>query len=881
MPGPGPGMPGPYSSFASEGMRSSSSPRVPYQLLALFVLLASAIGVMAYWFHVEQKDTVEQNVRNQLLTVADIKVKDLSMWRSTQLGEARAILADGMVLTVMRRVLAGDASASDRDAVYAWMDGLCKNLRYTDVLLLDRQGKPVLSAGQRFGSDEHLRRVAAGTLRAGDVVLRDFFRDTPSEPVHLALNLPLRLAPGAAAFGVLALGIDPATYLYPFLETWPAPSASGETVLVRRDGDEAVFLNRLRGRENSAVNLRVPMSRTEVAAVQAVGGHEGNIEALDYRGVRVFAAVRRVPDTPWYLVAKMNEDEVEAPVRRRCLVLGLGAVSLILAVGAMIVLWWRRQQLQFYRERYEAEIERRAVEKRAAQALQESESRFRSIFEQAAIGMADSSLEARFIRVNQRFCEIMGYSREELLGRTFRDITHPDELARDEQLVAQLLRGEPSSFRVEKRYLRKNGDVVWANLMVSLLRSPSGNPLHFAAVVEDITGQKRAEEERHHLERQLLQAQKMESVGRLAGGVAHDFNNHLAVINGYCAMLLDEMGPENPLREQVDEILLAGNRAAALTQQLLAFSRKQVAAPRVISLNDVVAEAGKMLSRLIGDDIEIVTHFDRGLGSVVADPSQMNQVLMNMAINARDAMPDGGRIIIETSNTDLDESYAAQHAGVATGPYVLLSITDTGAGMTQDVAQHIFEPFFTTKDTGVGTGLGLSTVYGIVKQAGGWIWVYSEPGRGSTFKVYLPRAGGTPEPVPTPVLAADALRGTETVLVVEDQPEVRRLTLAVLRSRGYRLLEAANGSLALSLCEGYSGPIHLLITDVVMPGMAGGELAARLLALRPSLKTLYTSGYTANAIAHEGVLDPGVAYLPKPFSPAQLAAKVREVLSEK
>jgi CheY-like chemotaxis protein len=330
----------------------------------------------------------------------------------------------------------------------------------------------------------------------------------------------------------------------------------------------------------------------------------------------------------------------------------------------------------------------------------------------------------------------------------------------------------------------------------------------------------------------------------------------------------------------VGEILLAGNRAATLTQQLLAFSRKQVAEPRVISLNDVVAEAGKMLSRLIGDDVEIVTHFDSGLGSVMADPSQMNQVLMNLAINARDAMPDGGRIIIETLYTDLDEGYAAQHAGVEPGPYVLLSITDTGLGMTQEVMQHIFEPFFTTKGVGVGTGLGLSTVYGIVKQAGGWIWVYSEPGKGSTFKVYLPRVGGAPEPLSAPVSAAETLRGTETVLVVEDQPEVRRLTLAVLRNHGYRLLEAANGSQALSLCEQYPEPIHLLITDVVMPGMTGRELAMRLVALRPSLKTLYTSGYTANAIVHEGVLDPDVAYLPKPFSPAQLAAKVREVLLE-
>ncbi len=861
-------------------MRSGSSPRVPYQLLALFVVLASAIGATAYWFHIEQKDTVEQDVRDQLLTVADIKVRELSMWRSTRLGEARAILADHMALTVIRRVLAGDASASERATADALMDSLFRHLGYMSVQLLDPHGRLVHLAGQRLGSDEHLRQLAADTLQAGDVVVRDLHRDAPSGPVHFELNLPLRLVPDSAAFGVLTLALDPQTYLYPLLETWPARSASGETVLVRRDGDEAVFLSRLRGRKNSAVNLRVPMSRTDIAAVQAAGGKEGNVEALDYQGVPVFAAVRRVPDTPWYLVAKMDKDEVQAPVRRRSLVLGLGAVSLILAVGAIIALQWRRQQLQFYRERYEAEIERRALEERAAQALQESESRFRAIFEQAAIGMADSSLDARFIRLNQRFCEIMGYSREELLGLTFREITHPDDLARDEQLVAQLLSGELSSFAVEKRYLRKDGHVVWANLLVSLLRSPSGDPLHFVAVVEDITRQKRAEDERRNLERQLLQAQKMESVGRLAGGVAHDFNNHLTVIHGYCAMLLDAMGPDDPLREPVGEILLAGNRAAALTQQLLAFSKKQVAEPRVISLNDVIADSRKMLSRLIGDNIEIITHFAPDLGSVVADSSQMNQVLMNLAINARDAMPDGGRIVIETLNADLDEGYATQHAGVEPGPYVLLSITDRGAGMTQEVMQHIFDPFFTTKDTGAGTGLGLSTVYGIVKQAGGWIWVYSEPGKGSTFKVYLPRTSGAAEPLPAPVSAAETLRGTETVLVVEDQPEVRKLTLAMLESQGYRLLEAANGSEALSLCERYPEPIHLLITDVVMPGMTGRELARLLVALRPSLKTLYTSGYPANAIAHEGVLDPGVAYLPKPFSPMQLAAKVRDILLE-
>jgi PAS domain S-box-containing protein len=861
-------------------MTPSSSPRVPYQPLALFVVLAAAIGAMAYASHIEQRNTVERDVRNQLLTIANIKVMELSEWRTMQLGEARAILADRMALTLLRRVVAGEASASDQAAAYAWMDALSKNLRYADVLLLDPQGKPALSIGKRFGNAEHLRRLAAGALQNGAIMLRDFLRVSPSDQVHIGLNLPLRLAPGSAAFGVLAFGINPETYLFPLLETWPVASASGETVLVRRDGDDALFLSRLRSRPDSSANFRIPLSRTNVLAVQAVEGKEGTIEALDADGVPLVAAVRRVPDSPWYLIAKMEKREVEAPVRRRSLLLGVGAVLLILAVGAFIVLWWRHQQSEFYRERYEAEVERRALEERAAQALQESESRFRTIFEQAAVGMAQSSLDGPFIRVNQRFCEIMGYSREELLVLTFREITHPDDLPRDVQHVTQLLSGEIGHYAVEKRYVRKDGGVVWGNLTLSMLHSASGDPVYFVVVVEDITGQKKAEDERRNLERQLLQAQKMESVGRLAGGVAHDFNNHLTVINGYCAMLLDEMSPDDPLREPVDEILLAGNRAATLTQQLLAFSRKQVAEPRVISLNDVVAEARKMLSRLIGDDVEIITHLDPNLGSVMVDPSQMNQVLVNMAINARDAMPDGGRIIIETLNTDLGDHYAAKHAGVEPGPYVLLSITDTGIGMTPEVVQHIFEPFFTTKSTGVGTGLGLSTVYGIVKQARGWIWVYSEPGAGTTFKVYLPRAGGATEPLAVPVPVAEALRGTETVLVVEDQPEVRKLTLSMLESQGYRLLEAANGGEALLLCEQYPEPIHLLVTDVVMPGMTGRELARLLMALRPSLKTLYTSGYPANAIAHEGVLDAGIAYLPKPFSPAQLAAKVRDVLLE-
>ena len=393
----------------------------------------------------------------------------------------------------------------------------------------------------------------------------------------------------------------------------------------------------------------------------------------------------------------------------------------------------------------------------------------------------------------------------------------------------------------------------------------------------DITAAKRAEEEHARLEEQLRQSQKMESVGRLAGGVAHDFNNYLTVINGYCEMLLagPDAGPE--IRDGLQEIRAAGERAASITQQLLAFSRKQIATPSVLSLNQVVTDSGQLLQRLIGEDIKIVTRLHPDPGNVMGDPSQLGQVLMNLVINARDAMRGGGQIVIETGQREIDD-VAAARSEVRPGRYAVLSVADTGVGMSAEVQQRIFEPFFTTKGVGTGTGLGLSTAYGIVRHAGGWIDVQSSRGIGSRFEIWLPLTDVAAPNAGAPQAAAVVSPGAETLLVVEDQDDVRRMALAILKANGYHLLEAGNAEQALGLSATYGGKIDLLLTDVIMPGLNGRQLADRLVEERPGLKVLYTSGYTADVITLQGSLEPGMEYLPKPFGAAQLSAKVRQVL---
>jgi PAS domain S-box-containing protein len=473
------------------------------------------------------------------------------------------------------------------------------------------------------------------------------------------------------------------------------------------------------------------------------------------------------------------------------------------------------------------------------------------------------------------------YAADEMIVHPIWEFNIEGEALR-EQVLAKLAGTLPPGRNLERIYRRKDGTTIPVLVEDRLILDEKGQIKGIRCTTQDITARKRAEEEKESLREQLRQSQKMEAIGKLAGGVAHDFNNLLTVIHGYSELMLNSLDQGSQFRQDVQEIMHASERASSLTRQLLAFSRKQVLQPKILDLNVHVSNMDKMLRRMIGEDIELVTLLTKDLGRIKADPGQIEQAILNLAVNAKDAMLNGGKLTIETANAKLDEDYARSRIGVTPGDYVMLSMSDTGVGMSPETREQIFEPFFTTKEKGKGTGLGLSTVYGIVQQSGGNIWVYSEPGLGTTFKIYLPRVEEGTESLRLAAVPTKPVQGSETVLLVEDEEMVRKLAYTVLQRNGYKVLEASNGDEALDVVQGRNGnPIHLVVTDVVMPGMSGRQLADRLVSLQPELKVLYMSGYTDDAIVHHGVLDPGIAYIPKPFTPETLASKVREILDGK
>jgi two-component system cell cycle sensor histidine kinase/response regulator CckA len=1481
-------------------MRPADRPRRNFVLpLLVFLVLAVAIGGAGYEHLLRARETFRAEAWNQLSAIADIRVNQVTSWRNERLADAR-MLSSAAALPAMRQVLAGTATPASISEIRQFLEG-CRNGGYENAILIDREGRVRLAAGST-GSAEHYTALLKQVVDAGGVVLTDFHLDSGIGGIHLGLLVPLR-AEGGAMIGILALGIDPGTSLYPLIQSWPTASRSGEIVLARREGDEVLFLNDLRYRKSAALKLRLPVNgRRAPVAGRAVLGREGTFEGLDYRGVPVLAASLKVPGTSWFLVAKVDRQEAETPLRRQATSLAIVLIFLIGATGTGLGLLWSHQRSRFHRQEYEAQAERRALvghfdylshyandiillmeadgriieaneracgaygynreelltkrfsdlchprpeagleagwdaehgsagqvfeafhrrhdgtsfpvevsmrtidvdgieyrqtivrditERRAMEEeLRQAKQKLEAVIDAAPAGIVGLDTQGRIQLWNRAAERIHGWKAEEVLGRSFPDAVypgeeqdgggqvwrdmaagkivsrfevarrrkdgstveisvssaplfdadgatigamaivsdvtdrkraersliesedrfrqvvanapdgvfiqtrgrlryvnpaaisifgaesedrlldqevldrvHPDyrELVRErirrvlddrravpplqqkylrldgsaidvetsgvpfrylnedgglvffrditgrkraeealreserrmqlavqvsrtglwdydlrtanvyyspewkaqlgygsdevgcslnelesrlhpedrERAVAAIKSLDPSSpdFELEFRLRHKDGSYRWilcrgallfnaqgqprrvigshmdfterkkmeeeldasrrlvhrilnatpdllyiydlaegrntfanrqlteflgysseraqalgGNLMGQILHPDdaaavaehyrrcysaadgetldieyrmrhagghwcwvhcrdmvfariNGVPSRILGVAQDITERKHAEdalrrsearleraqriaelgnweatthsleeeaaEEPYHwsdelyriwgvsretfaptlnnfmatihpedreavrstmlaslssgkpfrvdhrivrpdgtqrwvrehaeleaddsgrsrmigtaqdvteykrLQDQFLQAQRLESIGRLAGGVAHDFNNLLTVIICCSELVLDELPADGFLSSSVGEIRKAAQRAAALTEQLLAFGRRQVVQPRILNPNLVIQDVEKMMGRLIGEDIELITHLDT-TGYVVADPNQVNQILMNLAVNARDAMPHGGRLVIETRDLAMDESRRERHPELGPGPYVELTVSDTGSGMDEYTRSHLFEPFFTTKEKAKGTGLGLSTVYGIVKQAGGHIWVYSRTGEGTTFHVCLPRVEGetAATEVSRPPLAE--LRGTETLLVVEDQAEVRHLAMEVLESYGYKVLGAASGPDALQLCEIYTGPIQLMVTDVVMPGMTGRELASRLTQLRPSMRVLFMSGYTDNAMTGQGGLSQELAYLQKPFSPLSLASKVRETLA--
>ncbi len=1140
--------------------------------VAAFSTVTLVLLVGGYAYYRIEADAIQQAQYGAVAAVGRLKADEIQQWRRERMRDAAVLAQDPFVVGALGELSGG----AERPALLAQLHEYLKITAAAngdvDAAFIAPDGRVLVGGkGTAVSVDSVTRRAVAASLAARGPVLSDLFRGRDNA-VYIDAVAVVQDAAGRP-LGAAILRSDAHAYLDPLIQAWPTPSRSAETVLVERVGDDVIALSDLRYLPNTALRWRRPLSQTNYPAAQAVLGRVGQVEGLDYRGVKVLADLRPIAGSPWFMVAKVDAGELLAEARYRAVLIGLIVASLILLAAAVTASGYRRKQAGIYRELYE-------LERGAQEALRASEVRYRSLFEHMLNGFAYCRMEYDaagrpvdfvYLDVNAAFTRLTGLTgaagkrvselipgiREvspelfELYGRVastgvpevvefdfksnqqwlmlsvyssepghfaavFDDITerkraeealrlslerfqlanqatfdvlwdfdvtantlwrndnfqvlfgdppaevepgleswthrlHPDDRDRVREGLRSALDSTGASWSDTYRFRRRDGTYAVVEDRGRIARDAAGRAVRVIGAMQDVTEVRRAEErvrrlnrvyavlseinegivrirdlqalyeraceiavergqfrmvwvglvdpdtqtvrvaasagvsdaylsrldivlsdpgraggptgtafrtgrhdisndiandprmapwrddalrlgyrasaafpltvngatrgaftlyatepgffdreelallddlamnigfamelaaqaeQRRQLEAQFLQAQKMETVGRLAGGIAHDFNNLLTVINGTTSLAMDQVPPGDPLRRDLAEIQAAGERAANLTRQLLAFSRQQILKPDVVDLNGLVGGVHTMVQRLIGEDVNLVIIPGKELGSVRADPRQLEQVLLNLVVNARDAMPDGGTLTIETRNVELDAAHAELHASVRPGAHVLLSVSDTGVGMDEVTQQRIFEPFFTTKEAGKGTGLGLATVYGIVKQSEGSIWAYSEPGQGSTFKIYLPRVDQAPHARVSTRAAAKA-QGTETILLVEDEVAVRRLAERILTSAGYTVLAAGDGVEALQLLAQRGTPVHLLLTDVVLPGISGRELAAQVESTHPEVRVLYTSGYTDDTILRHGVLDSVTHFLGKPYTVAELTQRVREVL---
>jgi PAS domain S-box-containing protein len=783
---------------------------------------------------------------------------------------------------------AGDLRAFHASAVREFQE----NKDWRTLWLADAAGRQLVNVAKPFGAplpsvaaDESFQRAAASQR----VTISGLAGDLGAPGFAVPLALPVR-RDGELRY-VLVAELTPDS-LSTRLTQHKLPEGAVGTLV---DQDMKIV-----GRTRAISEFRgqrVPAG----FATRFAAGDEGTFGERTVDGIPVYGAFAKAPISKFTVAIGVPASTVHAPWRRSLwMVLAGGTALLLVGLGiaayigrslsrsivslgevaaslggdgaALAVQPSRIAEIRAVGESLQSASrllsERAREREQAAEALRRSNETLNAFIAASPTAIIVLDLKSRVTVWNPAAARLFGWSEAEVLGQALPTVPDEEMDARA-HLDFQWKAGEAvTDAQVRRR--RKDGSVVVVSLSVAPLRDAAGRVYGSIGSLVDIT-------ERVRLEDQLRQAHKMEAVGRLAGGIAHDFNNLLTVLSGRSELLLDRLGPDDPLRRDVELIHRTSGRAAGLTRQLLAFGRKQMLQPEVLDLNAMVSATERMLRGLIGENIEMVTVLAPDIGCVKVDPGQMDQILVNLVLNARDAMPAGGRLTIETANTDLDASAIRMHIEARPGPYVMLAVSDTGLGMDDDTRAQVFEPFFTTKEPGKGTGLGLATVYGIVKQSGGDIWVYSERGRGTTFKVFLPRVEDAATRTSTDGVAAPR-GGEETVLLVEDAEGVRDFAREILEGHGYRVLEAGDPVEALALAERHAGRIDLLATDVVMPKMSGRSLAERLMKRRPDVRVLYLSGYTEDAIVHHGVLDPGIPFLPKPFTPAALARKVREVL---
>ena len=843
--------------------------RTVLHFILIFIALAVGILTIGYGYYRNHEQSFLAEEERQLSTIADLKVGELAQWRRERLADGSLLFRNAPFSALIRRFLEQPEDADAPRQLRVWFEKYGTCFRHDEVRLLDAQCVTRLSwpAGLLAVTPEVAEHASEAHL-AGQVMLQDFYRSTHDQQVRLAILIPIiDEADGSRPLGTIILRIDPAKYLYPLIQGWPTPSKTAETLLVRREGNDVVYLNELRHQANAARALRVPLTRTEVPAVQAALGQTGNMSGIDYRGVPVHAVGRAVPDSPWILIAKMDSAEVYAPLHAQLWqVIVMIGVLLFGAGTGLGWVWWQQR------------VRHLKLQMAAAETLRESEKQYRELFESASDALLLlASDTGQVLDANNMASVLYGYDRAELLTRKNTDLSaEPEETTRRTQETIS----EPGRvFNIPMRLHRKKDGTVFPVEITARSFLRKGEPVLLVAC-RDITERKRAEEAHEKLKEQFAQAQKMESVGRLAGGVAHDFNNMMMGVLGYADFCRDSLPAEHPMRSDLDEITKCANRSAELTRQLLAFARKQIIQPKVLDLNDALSGVLNLLQKLIGADIKVVWMPGANLPPVKLDPYQVDQILTNLFINSRDAIGGVGKITVATSSATLDRAFCDDHPGATPGEYVLLRVSDTGCGMTKEVMASLFEPFFTTKDIGKGTGLGLATVHGIVMQNHGIIDVSSEPDKGATFRIYLPVY--SEEIDKTSVASSGEVpRGRgETILFVDDEPSLVKTCGRYLVSLGYKVLLAATPAEALVVLSGHPGPIHLLFTDVIMPDMNGRDLAKHIQASNPGLKVLYMSGYAREVIAGKGVLDETMHFLQKPSSPDVMARKVREVLDD-
>lgn len=851
--------------------------RFPRELLVIFICISAIIMAGGWYFYHIQKKSITILQFNELSAVADLKVAQIENWRKERRMAGEVIFNSPIFIAYIENYLQNPRAAAPKKNIVQQMKALMQYGDYANIYLLDADSQmklAVLEKNVQLGIYELSR--AAKAIRTGKVIFSDIHRDPSSGAIHIDVIVPLVPAGRDIphVIGVVILQIDPGRFLYPMIQAWPTPSTSAETFLVRREGKDIVFLNELRHKKNTALTFRMPIDAPELPAARAVRGYTDMIDGIDYRGEPVFATARQIPETDWFIISKIDKSEVFAPLLKQATYIAIISLLMIIAVGAVFGALWQRESVAHYRLLYASERKRQEEHELAEKALRESEQRYKSLFDSSLDCIYRINNKGLFVMVNRAGAELFGFqSPEEVIGTSVLKLWADDG---ERKHFFELLQREKILKGFQVRAKQKNGMILHLEVSCHMLEDEQGNSLGMEGIVRDIT-------ERKALEEQLRQSQKIEAIGTLAGGVAHDFNNILTAIIGYAHVVLMKLKADDPLRHELQQVLAAADRAALLTQSLLAFSRKQPVNLAAVDINEVIRKFNEFLSRLIREDVELRTVTASGALTVMADKGQIEQALMNMVSNAQDAMPNGGRLTIETKRAHLDESYISAHGYGRTGDYALISVSDTGSGMDEHTLQKIFEPFFTTKEQGKGTGMGLAMVYGTVKKHEGFINVESEPGNGAMFKIYLPLTEAQPESIGRQGSAKTASLpgGTETILVAEDDEASRKLVSTVLAEFGYRVLPAENGEDAIRRFAENKDSVQLAILDVIMPKKNGFEVFKEISALRPDLKIIFLSGYSESVLDEKVLRDKRVTFIMKPVSPLSLLKKVRDVLDGK